>query len=173
RGGDLRRSAPSPRSTTIRCSASKGCRRTACIPPHSRERREPGLIDTPGLNNLMASAGAGEQRMKAGASGVPLGRLGTPDEIAAAPDSFQRQRLALFPPDRVTEPVQAQGQARGQLGLELDLGRRDRLAAGRAVGAGAAAGPGLVGLVAGHLAGLHEPAKAKTESDRFPATSLS
>jgi len=32
----------------------------------------------------MASAGAGEQRMKAVASGVPLGRLGTPDEIASA-----------------------------------------------------------------------------------------
>jgi NAD(P)-dependent dehydrogenase (short-subunit alcohol dehydrogenase family) len=44
----------------------------------------PGPIDTPGLNDLVASTGAGEQRMKAVAGGVPLGRLGTPDEIAKA-----------------------------------------------------------------------------------------
>jgi NAD(P)-dependent dehydrogenase (short-subunit alcohol dehydrogenase family) len=44
----------------------------------------PGPIDTPGLNNLVASAGAGEQRMKMLSSIVPLGRLGTPDEIAKA-----------------------------------------------------------------------------------------
>jgi len=42
----------------------------------------PGPIDTPGLNNLVASTGAGEQRLKAISSNVPLGRLGTPDEIA-------------------------------------------------------------------------------------------
>ena len=44
----------------------------------------PGPIDTPGLNNLVASTGAGEQRLKALSSDVPLGRLGTPDEIAKA-----------------------------------------------------------------------------------------
>ena len=44
----------------------------------------PGPIDTPGLNNLVASTGAGEQRLKALSSNVPLGRLGTPDEIAKA-----------------------------------------------------------------------------------------
>jgi NAD(P)-dependent dehydrogenase (short-subunit alcohol dehydrogenase family) len=44
----------------------------------------PGPIDTPGLNDLVASAGAGEQRLKALSSSVPLGRLGTPDEIAKA-----------------------------------------------------------------------------------------
>jgi len=44
----------------------------------------PGPIDTPGLNNLVASTGAGEQRLKALSSSVPLGRLGTPDEIAKA-----------------------------------------------------------------------------------------
>jgi NAD(P)-dependent dehydrogenase (short-subunit alcohol dehydrogenase family) len=44
----------------------------------------PGPIDTPGLNNLVASTGAAEQRMKAISSNVPLGRLGTPDEIAKA-----------------------------------------------------------------------------------------
>ena len=44
----------------------------------------PGPIDTPGLNNLVASTGAGEQRLKAISGNVPLGRLGTPDEIAKA-----------------------------------------------------------------------------------------
>ena len=44
----------------------------------------PGPIDTPGLNDLVASTGAGEQRMKMLSSVVPLGRLGTPDEIAKA-----------------------------------------------------------------------------------------
>lgn len=44
----------------------------------------PGPIDTPGLQNLVASSGAGADRMKALSSTVPLGRLGTPDEIAKA-----------------------------------------------------------------------------------------
>jgi NAD(P)-dependent dehydrogenase (short-subunit alcohol dehydrogenase family) len=44
----------------------------------------PGPIDTPGLNNLVASTGAGEERLKALSKTVPLGRLGTPDEIAKA-----------------------------------------------------------------------------------------
>jgi NAD(P)-dependent dehydrogenase (short-subunit alcohol dehydrogenase family) len=46
----------------------------------------PGPIETPGLKNLVASAGAGadEQRLKALSAGVPLGRLGVPDEIAKA-----------------------------------------------------------------------------------------
>jgi NAD(P)-dependent dehydrogenase (short-subunit alcohol dehydrogenase family) len=44
----------------------------------------PGAIETPGLHDLVASAGAGEQRLKALSSSVPLGRLGTPDEIAKA-----------------------------------------------------------------------------------------
>ena len=44
----------------------------------------PGPIDTPGLNDLVASTGAGEQRLKMISSNVPLGRLGTPDEIARA-----------------------------------------------------------------------------------------
>src|SRR5216683_5552747 len=42
----------------------------------------PGTIDTPGLNELLASAPAGEQRRKAISNAVPLGRFGTPDEIA-------------------------------------------------------------------------------------------
>jgi NAD(P)-dependent dehydrogenase (short-subunit alcohol dehydrogenase family) len=44
----------------------------------------PGPIDTPGLNDLVASSGAGEQQLKTLSNSVPLGRLGTPDEIAKA-----------------------------------------------------------------------------------------
>ena len=44
----------------------------------------PGPIDTPGLNKLMASSEASQQRMAAISTIVPLGRLGTPDEIAKA-----------------------------------------------------------------------------------------
>jgi len=42
----------------------------------------PGFIDTPGLSDLLASAETGEQRLKMLFNTVPLGRLGTPDEIA-------------------------------------------------------------------------------------------
>jgi NAD(P)-dependent dehydrogenase (short-subunit alcohol dehydrogenase family) len=44
----------------------------------------PGPIETPGLNDLVVSAGAVEQRLKMLSNSVPLGRLGTPDEIAKA-----------------------------------------------------------------------------------------
>jgi NAD(P)-dependent dehydrogenase (short-subunit alcohol dehydrogenase family) len=44
----------------------------------------PGVIDTPGLNELLVSSGAGAHPLKALAAGVPLGRPGTPDEIARA-----------------------------------------------------------------------------------------
>jgi NAD(P)-dependent dehydrogenase (short-subunit alcohol dehydrogenase family) len=44
----------------------------------------PGTIDTPGLNNLLASDEAGEQRKKMISTAIPLGRLGKPDEIATA-----------------------------------------------------------------------------------------
>jgi NAD(P)-dependent dehydrogenase (short-subunit alcohol dehydrogenase family) len=44
----------------------------------------PGTIDTPGLNNLLASGEAGDQRKKMISTAIPLGRLGKPDEIAAA-----------------------------------------------------------------------------------------
>ena len=44
----------------------------------------PGSIDTPGLNDLLASSEVGEQRRKAITSAVPLCRFGTPDEIAKA-----------------------------------------------------------------------------------------
>jgi NAD(P)-dependent dehydrogenase (short-subunit alcohol dehydrogenase family) len=44
----------------------------------------PGSIETPGLNDLLASSEAGEQRRNMISNSVPLGRLGTPDEIAKA-----------------------------------------------------------------------------------------
>jgi NAD(P)-dependent dehydrogenase (short-subunit alcohol dehydrogenase family) len=44
----------------------------------------PGPIETPGLTDLVASSGAGEQRLKMLSNSVPLGRLGAPDEIAKA-----------------------------------------------------------------------------------------
>jgi NAD(P)-dependent dehydrogenase (short-subunit alcohol dehydrogenase family) len=44
----------------------------------------PGTIDTPGLSDLLASSEVGEQRKKLIANAVPLGRFGTPDEIARA-----------------------------------------------------------------------------------------
>ena len=44
----------------------------------------PGSIDTPGLSGLLGSSEAGRQRLKMISSSVPLGRIGTPDEIAKA-----------------------------------------------------------------------------------------
>jgi NAD(P)-dependent dehydrogenase (short-subunit alcohol dehydrogenase family) len=44
----------------------------------------PGTIDTPGLNDLLASAEAGRERVKMIHRSIPLGRFGTPDEIAKA-----------------------------------------------------------------------------------------
>jgi NAD(P)-dependent dehydrogenase (short-subunit alcohol dehydrogenase family) len=44
----------------------------------------PGTIDTPGLSDLLASSETGQQRKKMISNSVPLGRFGTPDEIAKA-----------------------------------------------------------------------------------------
>src|SRR5712692_2241563 len=44
----------------------------------------PGPIETPRLHDLVASAGADAQRWQMLANSVPLGRLGTPHEIAKA-----------------------------------------------------------------------------------------
>jgi NAD(P)-dependent dehydrogenase (short-subunit alcohol dehydrogenase family) len=44
----------------------------------------PGSIDTPGLNGLLGSNPAGEQRRNTIYAATPLGRFGTPDEIARA-----------------------------------------------------------------------------------------
>ena len=44
----------------------------------------PGATDTPGLSDLLASAEVGEERLNMISNSVPLGRLGTPKEIARA-----------------------------------------------------------------------------------------
>ena len=44
----------------------------------------PGATDTPGLSELLGSSQVGEQRRKMISTSIPLGRLGTPDEIAKA-----------------------------------------------------------------------------------------
>ena len=44
----------------------------------------PGSINTPGLSNLLQSSQAGEERRKTIAAATPLGRFGTPDEVATA-----------------------------------------------------------------------------------------
>jgi NAD(P)-dependent dehydrogenase (short-subunit alcohol dehydrogenase family) len=43
-----------------------------------------GLCDTPGLAGLRASSPEGEQRLKMLSTTLPLGRFGTPDEMAKA-----------------------------------------------------------------------------------------
>jgi NAD(P)-dependent dehydrogenase (short-subunit alcohol dehydrogenase family) len=44
----------------------------------------PGSIDTPGFDELLASSEVGQQRKKTISNSIPLGRLGTPNEIAKA-----------------------------------------------------------------------------------------
>jgi NAD(P)-dependent dehydrogenase (short-subunit alcohol dehydrogenase family) len=44
----------------------------------------PGATDTPGLSELLASSATGQQRLKIISNSIPLGRLGTSDEIAKA-----------------------------------------------------------------------------------------
>ncbi len=44
----------------------------------------PGATDTPAARELLASSETGQQRLKMISNTVPLGRLGTPDEVAKA-----------------------------------------------------------------------------------------
>lgn len=44
----------------------------------------PGSVDTPGLNHLLGSSEVGQERRKLISTMTPLGRFGTPDEIAKA-----------------------------------------------------------------------------------------
>ena len=74
------------------CSATKtavrSCARTWTTDLKARRIRvnavSPGSTDTPGLRDLLASTETGQQRLKMLSSMVPLGRLGSPDEIAKA-----------------------------------------------------------------------------------------
>ena len=62
----------------------------------------PGSIDTPGLSDLLASSETGEERKRMIEKLTPLGRLGTPDEIAstvvflASDDSSYVTGIELF-----------------------------------------------------------------------------
>lgn len=62
----------------------------------------PGSIDTPGLSDLLASSETGEERKRMIEKLTPLGRLGTPDEIAnavvflASDDSSYVSGIELF-----------------------------------------------------------------------------
>ncbi|MBV8804900.1 MAG: SDR family oxidoreductase [Sinobacteraceae bacterium] len=44
----------------------------------------PGLTDTPGLKQLLGSSDARQQRLQMIGSLVPIGRMGSPDEVAKA-----------------------------------------------------------------------------------------
>jgi NAD(P)-dependent dehydrogenase (short-subunit alcohol dehydrogenase family) len=70
------------------CAAIRSFARTWTTDLKDRRIRvnavSPGSIDTPGLSDLLASAESGEQRRKMIPNLVPLGRLGTPVEIAKA-----------------------------------------------------------------------------------------
>lgn len=44
----------------------------------------PGLTDTPGLKQLLGSSDAGQQRLQMIGTLVPIGRMGSPDEVAKA-----------------------------------------------------------------------------------------
>ena len=44
----------------------------------------PGLIDTPGFKDALASSGASQEGLTTILASIPLGRLGTPDEVARA-----------------------------------------------------------------------------------------
>jgi NAD(P)-dependent dehydrogenase (short-subunit alcohol dehydrogenase family) len=44
----------------------------------------PGYIETPGLKDVMVARGESEQRLKMMSDSIPLGRFGTPNEIAKA-----------------------------------------------------------------------------------------
>ena len=48
----------------------------------------PGATDTPGLNELLGSTEAGQQRAKMISTAVPLGRLGKPARATAQPRAF-------------------------------------------------------------------------------------
>jgi NAD(P)-dependent dehydrogenase (short-subunit alcohol dehydrogenase family) len=80
-----------PPAASVSCAAKAALRsfaRTWTTDLKDRRIRvnavSPGLIDTPGVNDQVASTAAGQQLLNMVSNGVPLGRRGTPDEIARA-----------------------------------------------------------------------------------------
>ncbi len=80
-----------PPAASVSCAAKAALRsfaRTWTTDLKDRRIRvnavSPGLIDTPGVKNLVASTAAGQQLMSMISNSVPLGRRGTSDEIAKA-----------------------------------------------------------------------------------------
>ena len=80
-----------PPATSVACATKAAVRsfaRTWTTDLKDRRIRvnavSPGLIDTPGVNDQVASTAAGQQLLNMVSNSVPLGRRGTPDEIAKA-----------------------------------------------------------------------------------------
>ena len=55
-----------------------------CGPHAGAAANEPAAGATPGFNDALASAGVGREGLQTLLGSVPLGRLGTPDEVARA-----------------------------------------------------------------------------------------
>jgi NAD(P)-dependent dehydrogenase (short-subunit alcohol dehydrogenase family) len=77
-GGFESRSVYSATKAAVRSFA-----RTWATDLRSRRIPSPGSTDTPGLSELLGSSETGQQSLKM-ISNVPLGRFGTPDEMAKA-----------------------------------------------------------------------------------------
>ena len=80
-----------PPANSVNCATKAAVRSFArTLTTDLKDRRirvnavSPGLIDTPGVKNLVASTAAGQQLMSMISNSVPLGRRGTSDEIAKA-----------------------------------------------------------------------------------------
>jgi NAD(P)-dependent dehydrogenase (short-subunit alcohol dehydrogenase family) len=80
-----------PPANSVNCAAKAAVRSFArTLTTDLKDRRirvnavSPGVIDTPGLKGVMASSEAGRQLGQMISGAAPLGRFGTPDEIAMA-----------------------------------------------------------------------------------------
>src|SRR2546422_1260719 len=80
-----------PPANSVNCATKAAVRSFArTLTTDLKDRRirvnavSPGVIDTPGLEGVMASSETGQQLGQMIAGAAPLGRFGTPDEIAKA-----------------------------------------------------------------------------------------
>jgi len=80
-----------PPANSVNCATKAAVRSFArTLTTDLKDRRirvnavSPGVIDTPGLEDVMASSETGRQLGQMISSSAPLGRFGTPDEIAKA-----------------------------------------------------------------------------------------